>query len=63
MKKKGSITLVIIALLAASVGIIGFVVLRNIESNFEELANMTFAEIYLDEIPDETTSALSDRFQ
>ena len=52
MGKKGSTALVIIALLAVSVGIVGFVVLRSIESNFEGLVNMTFSDIELDEIPD-----------
>lgn len=52
MKKKGGITLLIIALLVASAGIIGFVFLRSIESNFKEFSNMTFGQISLDEIPD-----------
>jgi len=52
VKRRGSTTLLIIALIAASVGILGFVLLRNIESNFKELTNMTFADINLDKIPD-----------
>ncbi len=51
MKKKSKIILLIIALIVVSAVIVGFVVLRSIESNLEELTRMTFADINLDEIP------------
>ena len=52
MKKKSKIILLIIALIVVSAVIAGFVVLRSIESNLEELTKVTFADINLDEIPD-----------
>ena len=52
MRRKGSTALVVIALLVVSVGIVGFVVLKSIESNYEELVNTTLSDIDLNKIPD-----------
>jgi uncharacterized protein with FMN-binding domain len=52
VKKKRKITLLIIALIVVSTAIVGFVVVRSIESNLEELTNIAFGDIDLDEIAD-----------